>query len=253
MTTQQQQLYTYLVRLGDSCHVLAHRLCEWCGHAPELEIDIALGNIGLDLLGQTRNFLSYAAEVEGAGRDEDQIAYHRNEREYSNMLLCEQPNGDFAVTIARQLLMDAYNVALYRALSESSDERLSAIAQKGLKEAVYHWRFSRGWLVRLGDGTEESHARMQQGLNEMWRFTDELFRPDELELALAEAGIGVNSADLRDAWDESVNDALAEATLERPEDTVMRQGGRQCTHTENLGYLLAEMQYMQRAYPNNQW
>ena len=242
----------YALRLGDNGLVLSQRLGAWCGHAPELEIDLALANIGLDLLGQARNFLACAAEREGQG-DEDTLAFGRDERQFHNLLLAEQPNGNFADTIARQYLMDAWNVALYERLIHSSDSQLSAIAAKAIKEARYHLRFSRGWLVRLGDGTEISSQKMQQAIDNLWRFTAELFEADDVELELIESGVAVDPRTLRQPWEHEVFAGLREATLRVPDETAYRTGGKRGLHTEHLGPMLAEMQYLQRAYPGQQW
>ena len=242
----------YALRLGDNGLVLSQRLGAWCGHAPELEIDLALANIGLDLLGQARNFLACAAEREGQG-DEDTLAFGRDERQFHNLLLAEQPNGNFADTIARQYLMDAWNVALYERLIHSSDSQLSAIAAKAIKEARYHLRFSRGWLVRLGDGTEISSQKMQQAIDNLWRFTAELFEVDDVELELIESGVAVDPRILRQPWEHEVFAGLREATLRVPDETAYRTGGKRGLHTEHLGPMLAEMQYLQRAYPGQQW
>lgn len=250
---QQQQLHDYTLRLGDTPLILAQRLCEWCGHAPELEIDLALSNIGLDLLGQARNFLNYAAQLKGPECDEDTLAFLRDEREFSNLLLVEQPNNGFDDTLVRQFFMDAYHVPLYEALIHSRDEQLSAIAEKSLKEAVYHLRFSRGWMVRLGDGSEESHQRIQRSVNELWRFTGELFHADDVEIALSELGIAVDPRSLQAAWLNTINETFTEATLTVPEKKAYRLGGKQGSHTEHLGLLLTQLQFVQRAYPNSQW
>lgn len=242
----------YALRLGDNGLVLSQRLGAWCGLAPELEIDLALANIGLDLLGQARNFLACAAEREGQG-DEDTLAFGRDERQFHNLLLAEQPNGNFADTIARQYLMDAWNVALYERLIHSSDSQLAAIAAKAIKEARYHLRFSRGWLVRLGDGTEISSQKMQQAIDNLWRFTAELFEVDDVELELIESGVAVDPRTLRQPWEHEVFAGLREATLRVPDETAYRTGGKRGLHTEHLGPMLAEMQYLQRAYPGQQW
>ncbi|RHI05631.1 phenylacetate-CoA oxygenase subunit PaaI [Enterobacter cloacae] len=242
----------YALRLGDNGLVLSQRLGAWCGHAPELEIDLALANIGLDLLGQARNFLACAAEREGQG-DEDTLAFGRDERQFQNLLLAEQPNGNFADTIARQYLMDAWNVALYERLIHSSDSQLAAIAAKAIKEARYHLRFSRGWLVRLGDGSETSSQKMQQAIDNLWRFTAELFEADDVELELIESGVAVDPRTLRQPWENEVFAGLREATLRVPDETAYRTGGKRGLHTEHLGPMLAEMQYLQRAYPGQQW
>ncbi|MGK8935668.1 1,2-phenylacetyl-CoA epoxidase subunit PaaC [Pluralibacter gergoviae] len=243
---------TYALRLGDSCLVLAQRLGAWCGHAPELEIDLALANIGLDLLGQARNFLTYAAERREEG-DEDTLAFGRDERQFSNLLLAEQPNGNFADTIARQLMIDAWHVALFSRLADSRDAQLAAIAAKSIKEARYHLRYSRGWTVRLGGGTALSAARMQAAFDNLWRFSAELFEADALEIALAGQGIAVDSRTLREGWLAEMASALAEAELTVPQVPSYRTGGRRGLHTEHLGPMLAEMQYLQRSYPGQQW
>ncbi|MFK3911664.1 1,2-phenylacetyl-CoA epoxidase subunit PaaC [Enterobacter cancerogenus] len=242
----------YALRLGDNGLVLSQRLGAWCGHAPELEIDLALANIGLDLLGQARNFLTYAAEREGQG-DEDSLAFGRDERQFCNLLMVEQPNGSFADTLVRQYLMDAWNVALYERLIHSSDARLAAIAAKAIKEVRYHLRFSRGWLVRLGDGTALSSQKMQQAVNSLWRFTAELFDADDVELALIASGVAVDPRTLREPWEREVFAGLQEATLSVPDEAAYRTGGKRGLHTEHLGSMLAEMQYLQRVYPGQQW
>lgn len=245
-------LTAYTLRLGDNCLILSQRLGAWCGHAPELEIDLALANIGLDLLGQARNFLSYAAELEGAG-DEDTLAFGRDERQFRNLLLVEQPNGNFADTLVRQYFIDAWHVALFSRLTLSRDQQLAAIAAKAIKEARYHLRFSRGWLERLGNGTDVSTQKMQQAVNNLWRFTAELFDADEIDIALSDAGIAVHPAQLRAQWEAEVFAGLREATLTTPEEAAYRTGGKKGLHTEHLGPMLAEMQYLQRAYPGQQW
>ena len=243
---------TYALRLGDNGLVLAQRLGAWCGHAPELEIDLALANIGLDLRGQARNFLSYAAELNGCG-DEDTLAFGRDERQYSNLLLVEQPNGNFADTIARQFFIDVWHVALYSRLVNSRDAQLAAIAAKGLKEVRYHLRFSRGWLERLGNGTELSNRKMQQAVDNLWRFTGELFLADEVELSLVEQGIAVDPRELQAEWQSAVHTALLDSGLQIPQEAAFRSGGKQGLHSEHLGPLLAEMQYLQRSHPGLQW
>lgn len=245
-------LTAYVLRLGDNGLVLSQRLGAWCGHAPELEIDLALANIGLDLLGQARNFLTYAAELEGTG-DEDTLAFQRDERQFCNLLLVEQPNGNFADTIARQYFMDAWHLALYTRLTSSRDPQLAAIAAKSLKEVRYHLRFSRGWLERLGNGTVVSGQKMQQAVNDLWRFTAELFEADEIDLALIAEGIAVDPRSLREEWEAEVLSGLSAATLRVPQESAYRSGGRKGLHTEHLGPMLAEMQYLQRVNPGQQW
>ncbi|MGU3522640.1 1,2-phenylacetyl-CoA epoxidase subunit PaaC [Enterobacteriaceae bacterium C23F] len=250
--TNHDPIATYALRLGDNCLVLAQRLSAWCGHAPELEIDLALANIGLDLLGQARNFLSYAAERQGKG-DEDQLAFQRDERQFCNVLLVEQPNGNFADTLARQLFMDAWHVALFSRLVTSKDAQIAAIAAKAIKEARYHLRFSRGWVERLGGGTELSAQRTQAAIDSLWRFTAELFQADELELDLVAQGIAVDPRELREEWLAEITAALNAAELKVPAEQAYRIGGKQGLHTEHLGPMLAEMQYLQRSYPGQQW
>lgn len=253
MLKPSDPLLTYVLRLADTPLILSQRLCEWCGHAPELEIDLALSNIGLDLLGQARNFLAYASELAGEGFDEDRLAFTRDTEQFHNVLLVEQPNGGFNDTLVRQFFMDNYHVLLYRELVQSNDSRLAAIAAKSLKESEYHLRFSRGWIIRLGDGTDISHHKIAQSLNALWRFTGELFYADELETTLAQCGVGVDPGSLKEAWYKQVAETLRQATLQLPDESPYRQGGKQGQHTEHLGYMLAEMQFLQRAYPGCQW
>lgn len=243
----------HLLRLGDTSLVLGQRLGEWIGHAPALEEDLALANLALDFIGQARLFLTYAGECEGRGRDEDALAYLRTEQEFFNLTLAEQPNGDFAQTIVRQWLIDGWQLEVLQGLSASRDARLAAIAAKALKETRYHLRFSSGWLVRLGDGTEESHARAQAALDRLWRFTEELFTPDEVDALLAAEGIAPPLAELAAGWNAAVEATLTEATLRRPPAVCYPWHGKRGQHTEHLGRLLAEMQYLPRAYPGAQW
>lgn len=251
--TDKTQLFTYILRLADDQLILGQRLGEWCGHAPTLEEDLALANIGLDHIGQARALYTYAGEIEGRGRDEDQLAFLRYERDYVNALLLEQPNGDFAHTIARQLFYSAFMMAFWRALSRSADATLAGIAGKAVKEVDYHFRHSAEWTIRLGDGTEESHRRMAEALEALWPYSGELFEMDEIAEAMAEAGIGADAAALKDDWDSTVAEVLAEATLAVPQIKVMQSGGRAGRHTEHLGHILTELQYMQRAYPGLSW
>lgn len=247
-------LLTYLLRLGDTSLVLGHRLSEWCGHAPELEEDIALINVALDLVGLSRALLTYAGEVEGADRDEDRLAYFRDDTQYRNLLLVERPNGNFADTIARQFVYDAFAVEFWGALTACRDERLAGIAAKALKEARYHRRHSSEWAIRLGDGTELSHRRMQDALDEIWPYTGEMFEMDAVDEALVAAGLGVDLAALKPAWDAHIDRVLEEATLARPADGWMQTGGKRLgRHSEHLGHLLAEMQWLPRAMPDARW
>lgn len=248
-----RSLLTYTLRLGDDLLILSHRLSEWCGHGPILEEDIALTNRALDHLGEARNLLTYAGQVEGTGRTEDDLAYGRMERQYANVKLVEQPNGDYAHTIVRSFLFDAYHLPLMQALTKSSDEQLAAIAGKAVKEATYHLRHSSEWLIRFGDGTEESHQRAQAALDGLWTFTGELFETDAVDEELVKAGIAPDIAPIKAAWSRTVDDVLTEATLKRPTDGFMATGGRKGVHTEHLGFLLAEMQHVTRAYPGAEW
>lgn len=231
--------FTAVLALADDNMVMAHRLSEWISNAPDLEEDITLGNFALDHLGVARALYSHAGGIEGAGRDEDDLAMKRSEREYTNLLLVEQPNGDFAHTMARQLLFDAYQIELWSDLSSHEDPTLAGIAAKALKEARYHFRHSTMWVTRLGDGTEESHRRMQAGIDGMWRFTAEMFEEPY--------------SGLRDRWESTVGEVFTQATLSIPEDPYQRAGGRSGFHTEHLGFILAELQWMERSYPGLEW
>jgi ring-1,2-phenylacetyl-CoA epoxidase subunit PaaC len=246
-------LFTYAVRLGDDSLILGQRLSEWCGHAPTIEVDLSLANVALDLIGQATLLLGYAGDVEGKGRDADKIAFHRDVLDFSNCILVEQPNGDFAQTIARQFLFSSYQELMLQRLASSKDERLAAIAAKAVKEVAYHRQLASDWVVRLGDGTGASKARLAAGLDWMWRFVDELFEMDALETKLAKDGVGVDKAALRPAWDARVEAVLADATLERPAPRRPVLGGRSGRHSEHLGHLLSEMQFLQRAYPGAAW
>ena len=245
--------FEFLLRLGDSPLVLAQRLSEWVGKGPVLEEDIALTNVGLDLLGQARLWLAYAGEFEGEGRDEDALAFRRDAHEFRNALLAEQPNGDYAETTARQFLFDHWHALTLRALERSHDERVAAIAAKASKEVAYHVERSTDWVIRLGDGTELSHRRMQAAIDGLWMYAGELFLPDAVDDAAAQAGIGPDLAALAGPWRTSVAAALDEATLTIPADDWAQRGGRQGRHTEHLGHLLTEMQFLQRAYPDARW
>lgn len=247
-------LMEYLLRLGDDRLVLGHRLSEWCGHGPILEEDIAVSNMALDLIGHATSLLALAGAVEGQGRDEDALAYFRDGTAYRNALLVEQPNGDFAVTMVRQFLFDAHSVLLWDQLSHCAHADLAAIAAKSLKEDKYHLRHSSEWVVRLGDGTEESHTRAQRALDTLWRYTAELFDRDAVDDAVAVLGVTVDTDALRALWDGLVNDVLQRATLTRPADTApQRRGGRRGMHSEHLGHMLATMQSVARAHPGASW
>ncbi len=253
LSPDRQVLFDYAVMLGDTALIHGQRLSEWTSHAPTVELDIALGNQALDLIGQARMFLEYAGKVEEAGRDEDALAFLRDGFDFRNLLIVELPNGDFGHTMARQFIMGVYSSLLYEALSASQDDQLAGIAKKAVKEQRYHARHGGEWLVRLGDGTEESHARAQRGLDELWPYTHELFTTDPVESAAAELGFGVDPSGLRAEWDGLVDDVLARAGLSRPEDDWQPDGGKRGEHTENLGYILAELQFLQRAYPGAEW
>jgi ring-1,2-phenylacetyl-CoA epoxidase subunit PaaC len=252
-TAGQSERLRYVLRLADTSLVLGQRLSEWVGHAPALEEDLGLANIALDLIGQARLLLSYAAEIEGRGRSEDALAFLRDAADFLNVTLAEQPNGDFGRTIVRQVLISSYQLELYEALQNSSDTRLAEIAAKALKETRYHVRYSASWLVRLGDGTAESHARVQTALDELWALTGELFAQDEVDTAMQTAAVAPETPPLRARWSTRIEEILAEATLKRPADATYKWHGRAGVHTEHLGYLLAEMQFLQRAYPGAQW
>ena len=246
-------LATYALRLGDDSLILGQRLSEWCGHAPALEVDLSLANVALDLVGQATHFLGVAGEAENAGRDADALAFHRDVLDFTNCLLVEQPNGDFAQTIARQFLFSTWQELFFDALKNSTDPRLAAIAAKAVKETTYHARLAGDWVVRLGDGAAESKARMIAGLDWMWRFVDELFEMDEIDRALLKTGVAVEKAALRAPWDARVQAVLADATLDVPAARRPVLGGRVGRHSEHLGHLLTEMQFLQRAYPGATW
>ncbi len=241
-------LVKYLLYLGDSHLILSHRNSEWCGHGPVLEQDIAITNISLDLLGQARNYYQYAASLIGGTATEDSLAYHRSEREFRNLLLTEQPRGDWAVTVLRQFFFSSFQQLLQGQLLQHSDQQLSAIAEKSLKEISYHVRWSSEWVIRLGDGTAESAARIQLALTQLWPYTGESFLETDYEKTA-----GVPVAGLKNAWMEQVQRVLSLAKLEMPANIFMQSGGKEGVHTEHLGYILADLQYVQRAYPGNEW
>jgi len=246
-------LLTYVLRQADRALVLAQRLLEEITHAPEIEEDMALANLALDLIGQARALYSYAGEIEGDGHDEDHFAYWRDQHEFLNPLLVEQPNGDFAHVIVRQFLHDAYALPYWQAMTRSSDATLAALAGKAEKETAYHLRHSRAWGVRLGDGTPESRSRAQAAVDDMWRYTGELFDGDDVEAALVADGVAADPEELRVVWQRQVDTALDEATLARPGDVVMQRGGRSGRHTEGFSYLLGELQVVARAHPGATW
>lgn len=246
-------LLNLVLRRADDALILGHRLSEWCGHAPMVEEDIALANIALDLVGQARSLYDYAAQADGSGLSEDHFAYRREQHQYRNCLLVEQPNGDFAATIARQVLFSAFMDLYWREMMKSRDETLAAIAAKAEKETAYHLRHSAEWLIRLGDGTEESHDRAQAALDDLWIYSGELFESDEVEGGLAQSGIAPDARRLEQAWKQRIEPILREATLTIPTAPFMQSGGRSGRHTEHLGYVLADLQYLQRAHPEGVW
>ena len=246
--------FDYLLRQGDNALILSQQLSQLCGKGPALEEDMALTNVALDLLGQTRLWLTYAGELEGQGRDEDRLAYLRDTREFRNVLLVEQPNGDYARTMVRQFFFDAWHYFLMRGLLASSDRRIGEIAEKSIKEVTYHLRRSGDLVVRLGDGTDTSHRKMQDAVDELWTFTGEAFAYDAVDLAMVEQGVAPAAEPLRAAFLDHVAEVLEEATLRMPApDAFMQRGGKQGRHSERLGYILAEMQFLQRAYPGAEW
>lgn len=249
----KENLYKYILGVADNSLILGQRMGELCGHGPSLETDIACTNISLDLFGQVRSYYQYAAKIAGDGRNEDDIAMLRKEHEYVNVLLVEQPNTDFAYIMARQFLYDVYHLLFLQELETSKDLTLSAIAKKSVKEVSYHQRFSSDWIKRLGDGTEESHQKMQDAIDDLWTYTDELFHQTEADKAMVKEGIGVDVTKLRDNYYQIINSVLEEATLSIPELKYFQKGGKQGIHTEHLGYLLSDLQYMQRTYPNMEW
>lgn len=249
----ENNLIEYILHLADTTLILAQRNTEWCGHGPILEQDIAITNISLDLIGQSRNFYQYAAILIGGDVTEDSLAYLRKEREFKNLLLVEQTNGDWGQTILRQYLFSQYQYLLFEQLQNNKDEQLAAITAKALKEIKYHLRWSSEWVIRLGDGTEESKTRMLKAIDELWRYTGEMFISTKYETKNAEEGYGYDCSLLKDAWLQKVKLIFEEATLPLPEKVFMQTGGKDGVHTEHLGYILAELQYVQRAYPNSQW
>jgi ring-1,2-phenylacetyl-CoA epoxidase subunit PaaC len=249
----EEARYEYLLQLGDSDLILGQRLAALCGHGPALEEDIAMSNVALDLIGQARFWLSYAAEIKGGEADEDTLAFLRDGPAYRNVLLVEQPNGDYGHTIVRQCFYDVWHFFVLQALMQSADARIADIAAKSIKEVQYHVERSGDWVVRLGDGTEESHRRTQAAVDKLWRYTGELFRSSEAEQLLVGAGIAVDSTTLYAPWSEHMQALFAEATLELPGDQPMQCGGKHGEHTEHLGYVLAEMQHLQRSYPGARW
>lgn len=246
-------LFEYLLRLGDDRLVLGHRLSEWCGHGPILEEDIALANIALDLIGQATLYLKLASEVEGKGRSEDDLAYFRDAIDYRNVQLVELPRGDYAFTTVRQFFFDVFSFHVLEQLQSSSNTELAGIAAKGFKEVRYHVRHSSEWVLRLGDGTDESHSRAEKAVNELWRFTAEMFEVDQVDRAMKEEGIGADLEAIKPRWNAVVSDVLGRATLSIPSDPPAMTGGRRGRHTESLGKMLAEMQIVARSFPGAEW
>ena len=246
-------LLNYCIALGDDSLTLGHRISEWCSNGPFLEEDLALTNVSLDFIGRARMFYSYAADLEGKDRSEDDIAYLRDCREFRNFLINELPNGDFAFTMARQLMIDVFDLGFFAELAESSDSTLAAIAEKALKESRYHLRRSEDWVKRLGDGTEESHQRLQNAFNQLWGYAAEMFEMDDAEQQLVDAGIAVDRSALKVYWQSAIHAVMKTATIEIPATDWAIGGGRDGLHTEHLGYLLAELQFLQRTYPGQQW
>ena len=249
----KENLYNYILGIADNSLILGQRMGELCGHGPTLETDIACTNISLDLFGQVRSYYQYAAKIAGDGRTEDDIAMLRKEREYVSVLLVEQPNTDFAYIMARQFLFDVYHLLFLQELEKSKDLTLSAIATKSIKEVSYHQRFSSDWIKRLGDGTDESHKKMQDAIDDLWTYTDELFHQTESDKKMIADGIGIDTTNFKEQYYKQISNVLDKATLEIPELKYFQKGGKEGIHTEHMGYILAELQYMQRAYPNMSW
>jgi ring-1,2-phenylacetyl-CoA epoxidase subunit PaaC len=248
-----QDLFKYILRWADNSLIHGQRLAQWCGHGPVLEEDIALTNTALDYIGQATNLYKYAAQVEGQGRDEDQIAFLRDEWEYYNLILLEQPNGDYAYTMARQFLFSTWYYLALEQMAQSHDEFLRGFAEKSLKELKYHVVHSRDWVLRMGDGTEESHQRIQSAIDSLWSYLPEMFEMDDLDQKMLDAGIGVDFSKVKSLWRAQVEAVFNEATLQTPADGWGHSGGKNGKHSEHLGYILTEMQYLQRAYPGAKW
>lgn len=249
----KNQLYNYILEIADDSLILGQRLSEWCGHGPILEEDIALTNIALDFIGQANNLFEYASTLSENKNTPDQLAFLRVDNQFKNALLLEQPNRDFAFTFARQFYFDAFRKLFFERLINSKDEQLSAIAEKSLKETKYHLKHSSEWIIRLGDGTEESHSRIQTAIDFLWKYTNELFEDNPAYTEIIDLELAVSVAEIKTSWLEYIQAILTEATLTIPTSTFFQTGGRKGVHTEHLGYLLAEMQYMQRTYPNSTW
>lgn len=251
--SEQKEIYNYVLRLADNCLILGQRLAEWCGHGPVLEQDIAMTNISLDLIGQARNYYQYAAELTGDEKSEDEVAFLRSDREYKNLLLVEQPNNDFAYTVLRQYLFDVFHFHLLNELAASKDESIASIAQKSIKEVTYHKRWSGQWILRLGDGTEESHEKMQAALDHYWSYAFECITADELDTNMSTQGIGADLGKIAEPVRKEITSHLQEATLSIPGSSWNQTGGKNGMHSEHLGYILAEMQHLQRAFPGAEW
>ena len=245
--------FEYVLQQADNSLILGQRLAEWCGHGPVLEQDIAMTNISLDLIGQARLLYQYAAELQGEGKTEDDLAYLRDAWDFRNVLLVEQPNGDFAQTILRQFLYDTFSSLFYESLMQSSDERLSSIAAKSHKESLYHVKWSGDWVLRLGDGTEESHQKMQQAVDTLWNYKDEIITPSEIDRKALQENWGVDLAEIKSGREDHIRKVFKEATLEIPESNYRHTGGKEGRHSEHLGYILADLQFLQRAYPGLEW
>ncbi len=249
----RNHLFDFMLIHADTSLIISQRLSEWCGHGPVLEQDMAMTNLALDHIGRARLLYQYASELDPAGRSEDELAFLRDELDYKNLLLAEYPNTDFAFTVARQFFLDAFYIDLLDKLSASSDSRLAHIANKSLKETQYHYKWSSDWVIRLGDGTGLSHEKMQNAVNRLWEYTGEIFQPAACEIGMMEAGVAPSYEELSSSWNQRVSSVLDEATLTKPQSTWQQKGGKSGHHTEHLGFLLAEMQYMQRAYPGLDW
>lgn len=250
---KNKNLYNYILTIADNSLILGQRLGELCGHGPTLETDIACTNISLDLFGQVRSYFQYAAKIAADGRSEDDIAMLRKERDYKNLLLVEQPNTNFAYTIGRQFLFDTYHLPFLKELQKSTDLNLAAIANKSIKEVSYHTRFSSDWIKRLGDGTDESKHKIQEAINDLWCYTNEFFEQTEAEKAMVAEGVGVDVTRLKDSYYKTASHILEEAKLDIPESKYFQTGGKKGIHTEHFGYILSDLQFMQRAYPNMEW
>jgi ring-1,2-phenylacetyl-CoA epoxidase subunit PaaC len=249
----KEALLSYCLRIGDNALIMGHRMSQWCGHGPILEQDIALINIALDHIGQARNWYSLAAEIEGKNRTEDDFAYKRDAHEFKNVLLVEQPNGNWGDTIMRGFFFDTFNYFLHQEIQHSKNEKIASIAEKSLKEIQYHYKFSSEWVIRLGDGTKESHQKMQDALDSLWMFAGEMFHSDDIDHLMKTTGYGADLDAVKNKWTAHVKEVITEATLKLPADTWYQQGGKVGKHSEHMGYILAEMQFLPRAYPDATW